>query len=135
MGIFNKKANIYDIELDKQDEVILAYCNGNTPIANRLEFNIYVDEKNKVVHLYDPFEQHTTSIINILNEDFVNELFDNLGKNKKKYEIYAYMKPIFNEECYLTAYNYKTNDFYGHDKDKVFSVFEERAEKEEGIIL
>lgn len=45
------------------------------------------------------------------------------------------MKPIFNEECYLTAYNYKTNDFYGHDKDKVFSVFEERAEKEEGIIL
>ncbi len=61
MGIFNKKTNRYDIELDKQDEIIVAYCNGNSPIANRLEFNIYVDEKNKVVHLYDPFEQQNNN--------------------------------------------------------------------------
>lgn len=125
--------SIYEFSINKSKEILIAECNGNLPIANKMELNIYIDEPNKVVHIYDPFENNTTSIINILNESFIIELFEAIGKKKKKYQVYTYMKPIYDEKC-VSAYDYKSNDFYQPDIKKVFNIFNDRAKNKMSII-
>ncbi|RIM88981.1 hypothetical protein BU107_04460 [Staphylococcus xylosus] len=87
-----------------------------------------------VIHIYDPFEKNTTSVINLLSESFITELCEKLKVNKKKYEFYVYMKPINGNDPHIAVYNYENDNFYSWDSEKLFAYFTEVAKEDRSII-
>lgn len=140
MSIFNKHHNKHDINIDNkniiisQKHILVGYSKGNSDLANQMEFNIYVDEINKIIHIYDSLKRNTTSVINTLNEDFIRELCDVLNINICMFEIYVYTTPVTSDRAYVTAFNYKNNNFYKADKNKLFNIFINLAENYEDVL-
>ncbi|OEK58931.1 hypothetical protein [Staphylococcus equorum] len=135
MNVFKAKEQngitIMETMVKKNNSPVYAgYCNPSWHNLPTVEFNVYIDKKEKVIHIYDPFKQGTTSIINTLSESFVKELCDKVNIKAKKYEVYVYMAPIHENKAHITAYNYKTNDFYQWSEAKRFDYFTEIAERE-----
>lgn len=140
MSIFRKHNNKHDINIDnkniiiRQKHILVGYSKGNSDLANHMEFNIYIDEINKIIHIYDALKRNTTSVINKLNEDFIRELCDVLNINLRKFEVYVYTTPVTNDTPYITAFNYKNNSFYKADKNNLLNIFINLAENHEDIL-
>lgn len=92
--------------------IYVIYSDGNSKQVPRMVFNVYVSDRNKVVHIYDALDNHTTSIINKLNEAYLIELCNELKINIRKYEFYIYTPPVSGDNPFTTAYDYRKNDFY-----------------------
>lgn len=114
---------------EKQNKrpIFSGYCNPSDRFLSRVKFKIYIDEEEKIIHLYDPLNNHTTSIINKVNESFVKELCNLLKINSTEYEIYIYTIPVHSEKPFTRAYDYKTNRFYNLDDTRLFTYFYEQA--------
>lgn len=140
MRVFKPKEGKHSISIvetmvQKQGESVYAgYCNAIWQNLPKVEFNIYIDTDNMVIHIYDPFEKGTTSVINLLSESFITELCDKLKVNKKKYEVYVYMKPINGNEPHMAVYNYENDSFYSWESEKLFDYFIEVAKEESSLI-
>ena len=129
--------NISIIETEKKlgnQPVYSGYCNPSDKFLSRVKFKIYIDEEEKILHLYDPLNNHTTSIINKVNESFVKELCNLLCLNYAEYEIYIYTIPVHSEKPFTRAYDYKSNQFYNLDDKRLFNYFYELAENEKDNI-
>lgn len=127
--------NISVIETEKEINnrpIYTGYCNPSDRFLSRVKFKIYIDEKEKIIHLYDPLNNHTTSIINKVNESFVKELCNLFKINANEYEIYIYTVPVHSEEPFTRAYDYKRNEFYNLEGIKSFTYFYELAKNENG---
>lgn len=125
--------NISIIETEKKldsQPVYAGYCNPSDKFLSRVKFKIYIAEEDKIIHLYDPLNNHTTSIINKLNESFVKELCDLFKLNSNEYEIYIYTVPVHSEEPFTRAYDYKRNEFYNLEERKLLPYFYELAKNE-----
>lgn len=133
----DEKYNISIIETMVKKNGVSVYAGYCRPFWHDLppvEFNFYVDEANKVIHLYDPFQNNTTSVINLLNESFIKGICDKMKLKAKRYEIYTYMPPINEHTAHITAYNPNDNEFYKWDKEKCFAYFIEVAERNGQLI-
>lgn len=125
--------NISIIETEKElnnRPIYAGYCNPSDKFLSRVKFKLYIDEEEKIIHLFDPLNNHTTSIINKVNESFIKELCDLLKLNANEYEIYIYTVPVHSEEPFTRAYDYKRNEFYNLERTKLFSYFYEIAKNE-----
>ncbi|MDK9847701.1 hypothetical protein P1A20_14065 [Staphylococcus equorum] len=127
--------SIVETEVKKSNcPILVGYCNPSDRFLSRVEFNIYIDKEEKIIHLYDPLNNHTTSLINKVNESFVKELCKSLNLNVNEYEIYIYTIPVHSENPFTRAYNYENNQFYNLDDKKMFTYFYEQAKNELGRI-
>lgn len=115
-------------------KILAGFCNPSDRFLSKVEFNVYIDEEKKIIHLYDPLNNHTTSLINTVNETFVKELCKSLSLNSSEYELYIYTIPVHSEKPFTRAYNYENNQFYGLDDKKMFTYFYELAKKESNRI-
>jgi len=114
--------------------VYAGYCSPFWHGISPVEFNVYVDKENKIIHLYDPFQNNTTSVINLLSESFIKGICDKMKLKAKQYEVYTYMPPINEQSAHITAYDYKEKGFYTWDKEKCFEYFIEVAERNGQLI-
>jgi len=114
--------------------VYAGHCNAIWQNLPKVDFNIYIDKDNMVIHIYDSFEKNATSVINLLSESFITELCENLKVNKKEYEFYVYMKPINGKDPHIAVYNYENDSFYLWELEKTFAYFTEIAKGERSLI-
>lgn len=120
---------------ENDKSIYAGYILPNNEHLNQIEFNIYVDDDNNIIHIYDPFKNNTTSIVNMLSESFVKELYDVMKVKAKRYAVYVYMPPIHELSAHITAYDYKNdNEFYNWDKTKLFEYFVDIAERNGNLI-
>lgn len=136
-----KKEQSYNISIvetmvkENDKSIYAGYILPDNEHLNQIEFNIYVDDDNNIIHIYDPFKNNTTSIVNMLSESFVKELCDVMKVKAKRYVVYVYMAPIHEHSAHITAYDYKNdNEFYSWDKTKLFEYFVDIAEREGDLI-
>lgn len=139
MSIF-KKEQSYNISIvetmvkENDKSVYAGYMKPDNEHLNQIEFNVYVDDDNRIIHIYDPFKNNTTSIINTLSESFVKDLCSAMKIKVKRYEVYVYMAPIHERSAHITAYDYESNQFVSFDKEKCLPYFIDIAERDGNLI-
>ncbi|HDZ8817144.1 hypothetical protein GZ159_09525 [Staphylococcus aureus] len=69
-------------------------CNSSLPGSNKTICNVFVDDNNNVLHVYDDLKHCSTSIFKELDKNLIVELTSLLGVEYGKYRIILYYSPI-----------------------------------------
>ncbi len=127
--------NDISLSVSKSNSKILRIsCNGALNGADRAIYNIYIDESNYTIHVYDDLRHCSTSIMSVISGRFITELTSLLGIKKQEYSYILYYAPILNIP-FVKEYDINSGKFFNADSDKIYSKFLKMTENNEKLIL
>ncbi|MDW4003515.1 hypothetical protein QI294_12195 [Staphylococcus saprophyticus] len=131
----NKLIECGDIQVSKakKDNLLIVSCNGTLAGTGRTESNLYVDEKRAIIHLFDDLRHSSTSIMSVVNTQFVIELTSLLGIEYNKYRVIVYYAPI-KHNPFIVEFLKDKNEFIEVRESDIFDKFYQMATNNEKII-
>lgn len=131
----NKLIECGDIQVSKakKDNLLVVSCNGALVGTGRTESNLYVDEERAIIHLFDDLRHSSTSIMSVVNTQFVIELTSLLGIEYNKYRVIVYYAPI-KYNPFIVEFLKDKNEFIEVRESDIFDKFYQMATNNEKII-
>ncbi|WP_210144177.1 hypothetical protein [Staphylococcus sp. GDX8P47P] len=117
----------------KKDNLLVVSCNGALAGTGRTESNLYVDEERAIIHLFDDLRHTSTSIMSVVNTQFVIELTSLLGIEYNKYRVIVYYAPI-KHNPFIVEFLKDENEFIEVRESDIFDKFYQMAMNNEKII-
>lgn len=101
--------------------------------SNKTVCNAFVDETNKIIHIYDDLRHKSTTIITEMNRDIAIEFTSLLGLEHGKYRFILYYAPI-KKIPFIVEINLKSKSYSEVHKNDIYSLFKEMAETNRPLI-
>lgn len=107
--------NIYIMEID-----------SHLTKSSKTICNVYVDETNKAIHIYDDLRHKSTTIITEMNRDIAIEFTSLLGLEYDQYKFILYYAPI-KQVPFIVEIDLMNNTYSEVAKSDIYTPFCEMA--------
>lgn len=129
-----KRNNILSITaIESMINMYVVEINSHLKESNTTICNVFIDEKNQKIHIYDDLNHKSTTILTEMNRNLAIEFTSLLGLEYSKYRFILYYSPIKNIPFIveLDLKNERYDEVNGKD---MYTLFYEMAKANKPLI-